>query len=250
MSILIIGIIVIIPLLVMAVFLLQGKGAFLIAGYNTMGKERRAQYDKKALCRFTGKLLIVICVCFAVTFIGSHLEAAWLTVLGIALILVVITIGMIYANTGGRFKLKDAVFVPDSSKGKRKAVIIISCAVVALVTVGLVVMIVAAEREPQVDIGADSLRIRALYGLRVDFAEIESIELLDQSMRQIGIGRRTNGYNGGALRGHFTSGLLFVRPHSSPTLRITRHNASDIFISFADASLTYALYGELTAAVR
>ncbi len=32
----------------------KGKGAFLIAGYNTMSKEKKARYDKNALCRFMG----------------------------------------------------------------------------------------------------------------------------------------------------------------------------------------------------
>ena len=32
----------------------RGKGAFLIAGYNTASAAERARYDEKALCRFMG----------------------------------------------------------------------------------------------------------------------------------------------------------------------------------------------------
>ena len=45
-------------LAVMAIFLLNGKGAFLIAGYNTMPSAKKARYDEKALCRCTGWLLL------------------------------------------------------------------------------------------------------------------------------------------------------------------------------------------------
>ena len=48
--------IIIALMIVMSVFLLNGKGAFLIAGYNTMSKKRKALYDEKAMCRFAGAL--------------------------------------------------------------------------------------------------------------------------------------------------------------------------------------------------
>lgn len=52
-------IIVVIALLflVLGVVLFLGKGAWLIAGYNTASKEQQEQYDKKKLCRAAG------CVC-------------------------------------------------------------------------------------------------------------------------------------------------------------------------------------------
>lgn len=38
---------------VLAGFLLHGKGAFLIAGYNTMSKKEQIRYDKQKRCRST-----------------------------------------------------------------------------------------------------------------------------------------------------------------------------------------------------
>ena len=42
----------------------KGKGAFLIAGYNTMSKEKKARYDKNALCRFMGKFMFALAACW------------------------------------------------------------------------------------------------------------------------------------------------------------------------------------------
>lgn len=40
--------------------LLSGKGAWLIAGYNTMSKEEKESFDKKKLSKFAGVLFLFI----------------------------------------------------------------------------------------------------------------------------------------------------------------------------------------------
>lgn len=42
-------------IIAMAIVLLTGRGAFLIAGYNTLSKEEKEKYDSRALCCFMGK---------------------------------------------------------------------------------------------------------------------------------------------------------------------------------------------------
>ena len=103
---------VLIHLAVIALFVGLGilfskeKGAFLIAGYNTMSKEKRARYDKKALCRFMGKLMFALAACWVPVALGAVLDMDWLYGAGIAAYLLVIAAGVIYANTGGRFQRK------------------------------------------------------------------------------------------------------------------------------------------------
>lgn len=46
-------------LLILSIFLFCGKGAWLIAGYNTASEEEKAQYDTKKLCRGGGAFLLV-----------------------------------------------------------------------------------------------------------------------------------------------------------------------------------------------
>ena len=45
---------------VLSGFFLHGKGACLIAGYNTMSKKEQEQYDKDKLCRSTGYSMLII----------------------------------------------------------------------------------------------------------------------------------------------------------------------------------------------
>ena len=51
---------------IISVYLFNGKGGWLISGYNTMTKEEKAQYDKRKLFNTVGIVCIVCCVLFGV----------------------------------------------------------------------------------------------------------------------------------------------------------------------------------------
>lgn len=85
----------------------RGKGAFLIAGYNTASAAEKGRYDEKALCRFMGKLMFALAACQAVMGLGAAWAGMWLYWLGIALFLASAVGGVIYANTGRRFLKKE-----------------------------------------------------------------------------------------------------------------------------------------------
>ena len=82
----------------------RGKGAFLIAGYNTASAAEKARYDEKALCRFMGRLMFAMAGCWAVVAAGTLLVRPRVYDLGIGLFLAVVFGGVIYANTGRRFR--------------------------------------------------------------------------------------------------------------------------------------------------
>ena len=52
--------------LILGIFLFNGKGSRLIAGYNMMSEKEKKQYDEKKLCRAVGSLCIMCCVMLAV----------------------------------------------------------------------------------------------------------------------------------------------------------------------------------------
>ncbi len=81
-----------------------GRGAFLIAGYNTAPKEEKAKYDERALCRFMGKLMFTLAACQGVMALGGLMDRMWLFGVGLAAFLVAVLACVIYANTGNRFK--------------------------------------------------------------------------------------------------------------------------------------------------
>lgn len=92
------------PMLVMAGFLLRGRGAWLIAGYNTASKEEKEKYDEKALCRFTGKILLATALCVPLMFLGAVLGWHWLIWTMTAAIVGLAVFAVIYCNTGNRFR--------------------------------------------------------------------------------------------------------------------------------------------------
>ncbi len=95
---------IIVPLLIMAIALLCGKGAFMIAGYNTMSKDEQAKYNEKALCRFVGGLLFVVSFCLLLVPLSVQYDRQWQMFVGIALSIIVPIGAVIYMNTNGRFR--------------------------------------------------------------------------------------------------------------------------------------------------
>lgn len=90
--------------LILSIALLQGKGGFLIAGYNTMPAEEKAKYDETALCKATGKIMLGITFSMGVIFIAEYLEINSLLVIGIGLMIGIVLIALVYMNTGDRYK--------------------------------------------------------------------------------------------------------------------------------------------------
>ena len=236
----------------MSVFLLNGKGAFLIAGYNTLKKSEQAKYDEKALCRFTGRLLIIISPLLLLVPIGIYFEATWLSLLGAAVLAGCIAGAIIYMNSGNRFRRSGPEMPTLAADSKAapwnaRAVIIFVCVVVAAVGI----MIYQGGKETVVTVSDSGIQIKGMYGLSVGIADITDITLIDKSMSEIGAGsmERVNGYGGfgQALKGQFRSDslgdiLLFVQSETPPTIRIETVGKSDIYISFRDGDKTEQLY--------
>ena len=86
--------------------LMRGKGAFLIAGYNTSSPKEKAVYDEKALCRAVGTMMFSLAFCFLVAGIGTYFKLIALVWVGFGLFLPVVIIGLIYINTSKRLKRK------------------------------------------------------------------------------------------------------------------------------------------------
>lgn len=100
----VINLLLVIPFLVLAFFLSHGKGAFLIAGYNTMPKEEKAKYDEVVLCKFMGKILYGISLSMVLLSLSEWLEIPALFWVGIALMTGLIIFTLVYLNTGNRFQ--------------------------------------------------------------------------------------------------------------------------------------------------
>lgn len=94
--------------LIMSLFLLNGKGSWLIAGYNTASQNERDKYDEKKLCRAVGLLCLLCCVMMCVlAWLGYRVETGTMSeaemlpygLASAAVILAAAVAAVIYSNT-------------------------------------------------------------------------------------------------------------------------------------------------------
>jgi len=118
-------------------------------------------------------------------------------------------------------------------------------------------MVFSGVEEPAVNIADGTITIDVKYGVSFPVSEVAQVTLLPQSMDEIGVGERTNGYGGfdTARLGHFHSDalgdyLLYAKIDASPTIWIDRAgSAEDVYLSFEDSAKTEAVFAELAAVV-
>lgn len=96
---------IIVLFFVAALFMLKGKGSFLIAGYNSMSKEEKARYDEKALTKFIGRIMLIISFMFLILIIGLFFSIYWIIGVFVAGIIVTSIYALVKANST-KFKIK------------------------------------------------------------------------------------------------------------------------------------------------
>lgn len=84
--------------------LCRGKGADLIAGYNTASVGERSRWDEKALCRATGVLLLVLMALAELVLLGCVLGITALIWTGMGLFIAATAAGIVYINKSKRFR--------------------------------------------------------------------------------------------------------------------------------------------------
>ncbi len=88
----------------LGIVFINGKGSFLIAGFNTIAPEENETYDTIALCKFMGKMMFALSFSIFLWFISEAYDINWLFYVGLVLFLVIVAYMLIYTNTGNRFK--------------------------------------------------------------------------------------------------------------------------------------------------
>ena len=89
---------------VLGIIFASGKGANLIAGYNTATYEEKSKTDEKKLLKAMSVFMFVLAGCFFISALSQVLHAESLIWIGQALFAVALIAGLIYLNTGDRFK--------------------------------------------------------------------------------------------------------------------------------------------------
>ena len=102
----IIHLIILVLFLLFAFFLSKGKGAFLLAGYNTLTDTEKAQYNEVALCKFMSKIMYGISFSLLLFALSEFFKNQLLLVIGLTLFISLLVFALVYSNTGNRFKRK------------------------------------------------------------------------------------------------------------------------------------------------
>lgn len=99
----------ILSVLPFALAFISGHGGGLLAGYNTMTQEQQQQYDEKALLRAAGIMLLLCCASLLLSMGLMLIESIRRFAMDLSWILftAIIIGGVIYINTGNRYKKKD-----------------------------------------------------------------------------------------------------------------------------------------------
>jgi len=100
----IVYVVILIPMLVFAIVLSRGKGASLLAGYNTMSESKKETYDEVALCKFMGKIMYGISFSLLLIAFSEISGYSFLFVVGFVLLVFFIIFAGVYTNTKNRFK--------------------------------------------------------------------------------------------------------------------------------------------------
>ncbi len=82
----------------------SGKGADLIAGYNTASREEKERTDEKKLLKAMSVFMFVLAGCFLVSALSQVFGFRPLIWIGQALFAVSLITGLIWLNTGNRFR--------------------------------------------------------------------------------------------------------------------------------------------------
>lgn len=91
---------------VWGIFLMNGKGTFLISGYNTMSEEKKSQYDDLAVAKFMSKIAFSIAFSMVFWVLGDIYDSNGLLVFGTVLTVAIVLFFLIYANKSETLRKK------------------------------------------------------------------------------------------------------------------------------------------------
>lgn len=193
------------PLLGVSIYMwATGKGASLIAGYNTSPRAVREQYDTDKLARFVGKLMFFIMVPMTLAMESIFLlDFEWPFFTLLAISLAIIVVGLVYMNTGGRFLKEGAVdpklLITEEDKKKNRQMLygLLALMIIIGVALAIIFLFVVPGGDVTAELLDEGLKVDApMVSELIPYEDIESIELRED----LETGRRVAGFAGDNIR--------------------------------------------------
>jgi hypothetical protein len=91
--------ILVILFLAITIYLISGRGGWLVAGYNTSSKEEKVKYNEKKLCRGLGVFIMIPCDLVLISLMLQDSESIIL-VEGIIFTVYIVTMVVVLNKTG------------------------------------------------------------------------------------------------------------------------------------------------------
>jgi len=207
----------------------------LIAGYNTMSKEKKKKVDIEGLTTYMRNGFIII---------GSVIIAGYYIFRLIGLDEIA-NIVMLISILGGVIILVIGAQKYDHNENKNKKSLYIILIVIVLFIAG---MMIYSSRPSHIIIENNIMKISGSYGFDMDIAEISEIELRETIPAILS---RTNGYSYGSVKkGYFKleeygKTKLFLHAEKGPFILITDKEGNKTIINYKDTNETEDLYNNL-----
>lgn len=212
----------------------------LIAGYNTMSKEKKKNVDIEGLSTFMRNGLITI----GLSIIIGYYLFKWIgfTMIANSMILIVTLIGVtILVIEAQKF---------DQNKTKKNKLTYFILELVFLFLIGLITYGFIPSKMVYIN---DTIQFSGMYGFKISINEIEKVELSDK-LPAIKI--RTNGFSfGGINKGFFIAdefgkSRLLINSEKAPFLILTKNNGEKIIINFKDKIETEKTYKKIIMMIK
>ena len=213
----------------------------LIAGYNTMSKEEKENFNidgYKSMLKKTSIITGIFIIVF--TFISSLLS--WTT--GKIYVAILSALLMFFYLV---YKSRDFYKITDKKTQRKHSGKLIFLIVLVI---GVVCFLFYASREPKISISNEKIEISGLYGFDIQVKNVDSVLITDRLPK---ISLRTNGFDlGNIKKGYFETKnqgtcKLFLQTRDTPYLKIKYSDNKLMYLNFKDKNKTMALYKELVS---
>lgn len=234
---------------VISITLLSGRGAFLIAGYNTAGKARKMRYDEKKLCRIMGAGIGIITILLVILAASGDNPPAWLTRAFPVVVLLTVAVMIVLGNTVCKVKGLEPVEETAEEKNRNKKIERVSwifCAVIFLLA-GIFLTV----GDINVTVNQDNIKMDGFFwnDYTVKMQDIQTVSFADD----LDAGRRTSGFGSfKLLQGNFKNSSFgnytlyaYTKCKSYVVLETSK---GIVMINARTGEETKALYEEIKAA--
>lgn len=207
----------------------------LIAGYNTMPKEKKKNVDIEGLSSFLRNGLVTI----GLSIIIGYYLFKWIgfTMIANSMIPIVILVGVtILVTNAQKF---------DHNKTKKTKLTYFTFGLVFLFVIGLIAYGFVPSKTTY---GNDTIRFSGMYGFEISISEIDNVELFD-TLPTIKI--RTNGFSFASMKKGFFyldklgKSRLLIHSDTAPYLILSKNNGEIIIINFRDKNETEKTYNRI-----